>query len=254
MIRAGRLVEALVVFAVAIPAWGIGAYDADLYLPGKGTPTERVHADTFDTKELGGLKFTVFADPGGLGGQGFTHLAGLDMESAFSGEGLDGALRTQVWEHTDGHLLFAYQLDNAGLLGFEHMRIGNIAGYDDDIAIVDSGVLHVGGTSEYESGDILEMGRTTDGVEAQLFFAFYAYATDWSTVRRYLQPGESSTWFYVDTDMVDYTVGVATVQNGGVSHDDIPVLIAAPIPEPLTVLGLTMALASLGGYISRRRR
>jgi len=248
------------VLALAMPALAVGSNTADLHLPGVGVPTWRVHPDTFGGLDLAGSHFTMFTDPGGLVGDNFTHLAALDVTSAFSTGNLSGILRSQIWQHADSHLLVAYQLENTGGVGFADMRIGNIEGYERPVGVVDAGILQPGGDGSYGVGDVLEIGRTTDGVSAQLFFSFKSIDSSYSTlIPRNLEPGQQSSWFYADTDQDAWHLGAATIQNGGTSHDQIPVLVPGEdlgtgvIPEPLTALAVAAGLGALGGYIRRRR-
>jgi hypothetical protein len=254
------MVGMLALLVVVVPALGVGGNTAALHLPGVGVPTWRVHSDTFSGNDLAGEHFTVYTDPGGLAGAGFTHLAGFDVVSPFATANLAGVLTSQIWQHSDSHLLFAYQLENTGQSGFASMRIGNIEGYDRPVGVVDTGILHdVSGGAGYEVGDVLKIERTTDGVNAQLSFSFEATETTaWSTVRRKLDPGQTSGWLYVDTDQDAWHLGVATIQDGGVSHDQIPVLVpgqdlGAVIPEPLTLAAVLAGMGSLSCYIRRRR-
>jgi hypothetical protein len=263
MSRFVRAASVVVVLALTAPVWAAGSGTADLHLPGTGSPTWRVHSDTFDGTDLAGDHFTVYTDPAGLVGAGFTHLSGLDVMSPFATASLSGVLTSQVWQHTDSHLLFAYQLSNTGTAGFASMRIGNIEGYEGPVGVVDTGILHdVSGVAGYEVGDVLKIERTTDGMSAQLSFSFEATemtSGNWQNVRRKLDPGQTSSWLYVDTDQDAWHLGVATVQNGGSSHDQIPVLVPGGdtgtglIPEPITAMAVVMGLGSLGAYIRRRR-
>jgi len=252
---------ALVLLAAVVPALGAGGNTANLFLPGDGLPTWRVHPDTFDGLDLAGSHFTMFTDPGGLVGDNFTHLAALDVTSAFSTGNLKGVLWSQIWQSdVDSHLLFAYKLENTGGVGFADMQIGNIEGYDKPIGVVDAGILQPGGDGSYGVGDVLEIGRTTDGVSAQLFFSFKSIDSSYSTlIARVLEPGQQSSWFYADTDQDAWHLGAATIQNGGISRDQIPVLVPGAdtgtgvIPEPLTALAVLAGAGSLSGYIRRRR-
>ena len=249
------------VLAPAMPALAVGSNTANLELPGVGLPTVRVHPDTFGGLDLAGSHFTMFTDAGGLVGDNFTHLSALDVTSAFSTGNLKGILRSRIWQSdVDSHLLFAYKLENTGDLGFADMQIGNVEGYERPVGVVDAGILQPGGDGSYGVGDVLEIGRTTDGVSAQLFFSFKTIDSSYSTlITRTLEPGQQSSWFYADTDQDAWHLGAATIQNGGASHDQIPVLVPGEdvgtgvIPEPLTALAVVAGLGALGGYIRRRR-
>ena len=256
-----RTAGVLVLMAAVVPAVGAGGNTANLFLPGDGLPIVRVHPDTFGGLDLAGSHFTMFTDPGGLVGDGFTHLSALDVTSAFSTGNLKGILRSRIWQSdVDSHLLFAYKLENTGDLGFADMQIGNVEGYERPVGVVDAGILQPGGDGSYGVGDVLEIGRTTDGVSAQLFFSFKTIDSSYSTlITRTLEPGQQSSWFYADTDQDAWHLGAATIQNGGASHDQIPVLVPGEdvgtgvIPEPLTALAVVAGLGALGGYIRRRR-
>ena len=257
LVRAACVVAVL---ALAMPAFAAGSNFADLFLPGDGMPTWRVHPGTFGGLDPAGAHFTMLTDVGGLAGDGFTHLWALDVNSAFSTGNLSGILHSQIWQHGDGHLLFAYKLENTGETGFADMRIGNIQGYEKPVGVVDSGILQPGGDGSYNVGDVLEIGRTTDGTSAQLFFSFQTIDSSFSTIiRRKLEPGQQSSWFYADTDQDAWYLGAATIQNGGISQDQIPVLVpgvdlgTGVIPEPLTMAAVLAGMGSLSCYLRRRR-
>ena len=151
---------------------------------------------------------------------------------------------SRAWRHDDGHLLFAYKVENNSS---SCVRLGNIGGYGAEICnVTDSGILHFGGNATFVHGDILELSRSS--IESQLAFAFEAIDTSGETIEKLLLPGETSQWFYVETDAVEYGYGLSSVIDGGASADMMEVLI--PIPEPMTITLLTVGTI---GVIMRRK-
>ena len=100
---------------------------------------------------------------------------------------------------------------------------------------------HPNGGDDFADGDVLHLERFAE----EVLFHFEAQGT-----QELLLPGESSAWFYVETDATDYTGGLATVQDSGSSAGGIPVLV--PLPEPAT-LGL-VGLGGMGLLLWRKRR
>ena len=157
---------------------------------------------------------------------------------------MDVTMYSQVWRHNDGHLLFAYKVENNSS---SCVRLGNIGGYGAAVCdITDSGILHFGGNATFVQGDILELSRSS--IESQLAFAFEAIDTSGETIEKLLLPSETSQWFYVETDAVEYGYGLSSVIDGGASADMMEVLI--PIPEPMTITLLTVGTI---GVIMRRK-
>ena len=149
---------------------------------------------------------------------------------------MDVIMYSQVWRHDDGHLLFAYKVENNSS---SCVRLGNIGGYGAAVCdITDSGILHFGGNATFVQGDILELSRSS--IESQLAFAFEAIDTSGETIEKLLLPGETSQWFYIETDAVKYGYGLSSVIDGGASADMMEVLI--PIPEPATIALLTIGV------------
>jgi len=154
-------------------------------------------------------------------------------------------INSQVWQHADGHLLFAYQVVNGN---DAKVRRGNVVGHGSEFSVIDSGILDYGGDLAYDAGDILWLART-DGTAPQLAFAFEGVNGNYQIVERLLEKGQTSSWFYVETDATVYSTAGATVQDSGRSGDRIPVLV--PAPEPATVL--LLAAGAVTALVLRRR-
>ena len=173
----------------------------------------------------------------------------------FHSEKMYGTLTSQVWQHTDGHTLFAYQLANTG---DQHstdpceMRTGNINGFAPGWEFLDVGLLDYGGDENFDDGDVLKMEHSLDTMGHEQFaFFFEADDEQYVPVEEWLLPGEIATWFYFETNAPAWTRGIASVENGGSSVAAIPVLV--PAPEPVTVFGVLLGIGTLGGYIRKRR-
>jgi len=177
------------------------------------------------------------------------------LSSDFHNGRMYGTLTSQVWQHTDGHTLFAYQLANTG---GQHspdpceMRTGNINGFGAGWELLDVGLLDYGGDEDFDHGDVLKMEHSLDTLGHEQFaFFFEADSQQFLPVEEWLLPGEIATWFYFETNAPAWTQGIASVQNGGSSVAAIPVLV--PAPEPVTVFGVLLGIGTLGGYIRKRR-
>lgn len=269
---------ALAVLACAGQAQALTGSSADLFLPDGGVPTIRLHpADIPAGGDAGGplwnpqgnYWFNIYTGSSAdfASTEGFTQL--VEMESTFYAQStidpndvLAGSLTSRVYRQSDSHLLFAYQFANDGDIGISEMSLGNLAGFGSDFDVVDTGVLHFDtGNSGYDNGDILSIGRTADvgtGNNPSLTFAFEAAGWNILKVERWLMPGDTSSWFYVETDAELFTIAPGVVQNGVSAGFEAFVPMAspesAPIPEPITLAGVMVAMASLGGYIRKNRK
>jgi hypothetical protein len=192
-----------------------------------------------------GTKFSVYLG-GPLGANGWASAASLDTDFT-NGLQLEGTIRTEVWRNdADGHLLFAYQVENTGSsVDGRNIRVGNIAGYEGAIGVIDCGIIHPGGTDAFVQGDILALDRDA---APSVQFAFEAQQA--AIVQKLLAPGEVSSWFYLETDASQHTTSVASIQDSGQSQANIAVLVPL-VPEPATLSVLGIGLA---GLIVRRRR
>lgn len=167
---------------------------------------------------------------------------------------LDVAILTQVWRHDDGHLLFAYQVQNLAT-STSDIRRGNLIGYEAACEVIDSGIMDLGGDVEFDQGDILSL-RRSNGSESQLRFAFEGTGTMGETILRMLAPGQSSSWFYAETPWQGYTWSISTVQDSGQSAKGMEVFVPHPdpgVPEPAT-MGLMGAGLVTMLMVRRRRR
>lgn len=204
-------------------------------------PTTRVHPDAglflvipddFSVYTLGAMppEYSVVAS-----------LAGVPTE------GMDVIIYSKVWRHEDGHLLFAYQVENNSTTD---VRRANLVGYDPAICdIIDSGVFDFGGDTDFDQGEVLRL-QLSNGSVYQLAFIFEATNDQGGMVRRLIQPGQTSQWFYAETNVTQYATSYATVQDSGQSADGIGVLVPAPEPATLALLGAGILLVRL----VRRRR
>lgn len=235
-LRPWHAVGALLGMAILLPALSWAA----VVDPGAGLDEEGICFHPGGTVALGGPKFSVYTGPG-LAGEGWTLVDTLDT-GFNSGIDFAGIFRSAVWESdVNGNLLFAYQIANTGAgAAPRSIRVGNIVDYAAPVLGADCGVLHDNGSSDYASGDVLVLERYI----GELSFAFEAQGT-----QHLLPPGDTSAWFYIETDVTAYTDGLATVQDSGKSAGEIAVLV--PVPEPAT---LALLAAGAAGVVLRRRR
>jgi len=158
------------------------------------------------------------------------------LESAFD-QHVRGILRSQVWEHEDGHKLFLYQLQNLGDVGISGTKF--TVHTTPALNILDAGVLGDG-------IDIQDMSRMAAGALDEMFFEIA-----WSEPLE-LQQGQQTSWIYVETDAHTHHLAYTTVRNHTASADNVPLLV--PMPEPMTMSAVGLAVLGLGGYIAKRRR
>jgi len=172
---------------------------------------------------------------------------------------MSGRMTSEVWQNTsNGNLLFAYQISNTGTVV---MRTGNVTGFGSGVEFLDCGILHFGhpdGDVAFDQGDVLVLTHAvTQGTE-QFGFFFETEDFDGAEVDRWLEPSQTSSWFYFEADTPEWCRGIATVQDGGSSADEIPVLVpkglGAPIPEPVTLLAVLAGVGAIGRYARRRSR
>lgn len=189
-------------------------------------------------------RFTVHT-AGDLASNGYSLLAAKTDSFGTAGEIAIGAISSEVWKQTtSGNLLFRYRVFNDGTSSISY---GNIAAFGPETAVVDCGILDVGGDVAFDQGDILQLGRSrVDPSDPQLEFGFNALTTF-----KTLQPGQTSQWFYAETESPSYTDGFATLQFGGDAADMLDVYV--PIPEPATVGLLGLGGVWLLGRKVRRR-
>jgi len=176
---------------------------------------------------------------------GWTLQASLSVN--FANSNMYGRLDSQAWQYTDSHMLFAYRVANTGVSGNAAIRSGNVTGFASGWKFLDSGILDYGGDVAFDQGDVLNLWRT-NGQAQQFGFSFQSY---YPFMEKLLMPGETSSWFYFETDAWSWTIGTATVQDSGASASPIPVLI--PVPEPVTMAGMLLGIGGLTGYVARRR-
>ncbi len=204
----------------------------------------RTHPD--GAKDLIGEHFNVFVgaslpDEWTMVDSLSTDYANVDMIGSFG----SAVYRSDI----DSRLLFAYQIENTGPVP---VRIGNIAGFDPQhVAIHDSGILDFAGDVAFDPGDVLQLSRSVAGV-AQLGFSFEALNGQFMMAEAVLLQGQTSSWFYVETDAKDYELSTAAVLNAASAADAIDVLVPAAVPEPAT-LGL-LAICGWCGLLRRRVR
>jgi len=159
-----------------------------------------------------------------------------------TGGTMDVVIYSEVWRHDDGHLLFAYKVENNSTTD---VRRANLVGYGPEICdIIDCGVLDLGGDAAFDQGEVLEL-QLSNGDRNQLAFIFEAMDDEGGMVTRMIQPGQTSQWFYAETDATAYTSSVATVQDSGRSADGIGVLVPAPEPATLALMGAGVLLMRL---------
>ena len=236
---AGVAVAALLLGAgvLSCPPAAMGAIDP----PGApmAAPGSRVHPDA-------SLFLVVPDDFSVFSGGGMPPEYSLVASLAGTPDGgtMDVVMYSQVWKHDDGHLLFAYQLENDSTTD---ARRANLVGFDPGIAnILDCGVLDFGGDTPFDQGEILQLKLTQDSAW-QLAYIFEARNTSGGMVRHLIPPGQTSKWFYAETDATAWTTSYATVQDSGQSADGIDVLV--PAPEPATIV-----LVAAGALLTALRR
>ncbi len=226
------------------------AADGPMVLPGASLleTDMRVHPDA--SLLLGAPStFNIFTDA--------AMPPGWELEVSHSGTPssgvLDVVILSQAWRHIDGHLLFAYQVQNLAE-STAALRVGNLVGYGPDCEVIDSGILDLGGDVEFDQGDVLRL-RRSNGSEPQLRFAFEATGGMGETIRRALAPGQTSSWFYAETLETNLGYSMATVQDGSQTAEGMEVLgpLYIPVPEPATIGLMGAGMAALG-LLRRRRR
>ena len=236
--RACAGVFACVIIATSVASAAVVAPAADISASGI-----RVHND--GSLDLLGGQFNVFVgaalpDEWTLAETLSSDYANVDMIGSFE----SAVYRSDA----DSRLLFSYQIANIGSMP---VRVGNIAGYDPQkVAVLDSGILDFAGDVAFDAGDVLRLSRSVAGL-AQLGFGFEALNGQFMMHEALLAQGQTSSWFFVETDAKDYEVSVAGVLNAASAADGIGVLVPAPVPEPAT-LGL-LAIGSWCGLLRRRK-
>lgn len=210
--------------------------DTVLYAPGVSTPAYNVFTYT-------GSRETA------LNTEGYTFAASLTEPFCNTQGDFHGTAWSEAWRSgdPDGHMLFLYRLgvDNESE---KVLQQGNVYDFNPGWDITDAGVIHAGTDTSFMHGDPLVLSRfAAPGPyqEEQVEFYFWQGET-----RELIVAGEQSSWFYVETDAPDCTIGYFTVQDGGATES---VRALVPIPEPLTVVGVFMGVCGLAGYLRRRK-
>lgn len=214
---------------------------------------DRFHPDPAVWATLETPGFTIFTGPLA----GFTQIANLVSPFASGGDpNFNGVMTSQVWrDDNDGHLLFLYQVNNNsnGYL----INFGNIAANFENVTeIWDCGIWDADGSRNsavYENGDLLQMSYLPGGGGFKSKLQFNWQHTSANNAFQGLAPGDPAQWFYAETDARYFEICFATLQDSPASADFIPAYCPSLIPEPMTMLVLGMGVASLGGYIRRRR-
>jgi hypothetical protein len=184
---------------------------------------------------------------------GFTTEKGAPIASLLSpftnGAQVKGTILSEVYRHTDGHLLFAYTYTNTGTPGVDYgFSTSNI--YGSCLACVEV----------IDAGELQQVSGYTAGMDPRSYSRLSAQP---GVIRWYwlaplsggalLAPGDTSTTMYIEVDAKNWSLGVSTVQDSGQSKEQIPVLVPGFIPEPLTMLGMFLGLGGVGAYIRKRR-
>jgi len=248
----GAVLAAAAILTLVAPAHALSGSAKDLTV----TTNPRYHPD--DALNLFARDFNVYT--GATMPAGWASVDTLSVD--FTDHLMWGTMTSQVWQYTDGHLLFAYQVQNTGdqylSPGAVVMRTGNVSCFDPGWQFQDCGILDFGGDEAFDQGDVLKLTLTADsGGKEQFGFVFETLDRTGTLVTKWLAPGQTSSWFYFETNATNWQLGQATIQDGGSSADDIQVLVPDRdlgfIPEPVTLLGLAIGVAYLGGYLRRRR-
>jgi len=184
-------------------------------------------------------RFNIYTG-GALDLNGWTSVASQSPDFNDGADELKGVFHSEVWRK-ENHLLFAYMIENTGMRA---IHTGDMEACGGQIGVADCGVLHVDGDDAYAQYDVLQLGRALGASGPQLRFYFEAVGDD-----RMLPAGESSTWFYIETDVNDWASSFGTVKNSGIEAN-IDVLV--PTPEPATA-GL-VAVGFAVAMLRQRRR
>lgn len=233
------LAVAGIVLASAVPVQALSV----LVSPGADAPaaTMRIHPDS-SLNLLGPREFNIYT---GVSLPAEWQL--MDSLDAYYVDGLTVDISSRVYQHnTDGHTLFLYAITNYGPVP---VRSGNVAGFAAGWEFLDVGIWHPGGDEDYVTNDVLTLGRPANG--KQLDFALQGFTmSGWN--EQLLEVDQTTTWFYAVTDAPSWQIGKATVQDSGLSASPVPVLV--PVPEPVTMAGMLMAMGGVAAYVRRRQR
>jgi len=173
------------------------------------------------------------------------------IASAFTSgthDGFAGTFHSEAWRHVglngndgDRHILFLYRIENHSAGAIHDFLSGSIAGgHWATTAITDAGIIHYEPNGPaFVAGDPVLLNRLTPT------------APGFDLFPPMLQAGESSSWFYFDTNAKGFGIGDGTVRGIVGAQDGIDVLV--PMPEPATMVCVFGAAAALGGYIRKRR-
>lgn len=241
-----RTVTVLMVGVAVLMAPSVA--DASLVVPAAPLPIGgvRAHPALAGPPPWADKRFNIYTGAS-LSTTGWTSVATLTSPFAGS-EGIAGVFNSEVWSNNaDGHLLFAYMIENDGTTD---ITSGDILDYEDaNVSIIDSCVLHIDGDGSLANSgpyDIVEVSRVTNGLITQLRYYFAGGALGGNP----LPPNQESTWFYLETDATDHNNSVGTlVGNGGAFVNNVPVLVPLPEPGTLTIL----AVAGLIGCLRKKR-
>ena len=238
-----------VTLALGPPAHAIGIYHASL-----GTGVTLVEPPQTNPKRPAFSIFTYVDSQDdsrqvALNGIGFYQddPAKQTMESAFAGQDFTGVLTSEVWQYRgvdgegDGHLLFLYQVENT--------TVGGRPGWDEFSTVSVFGG-HWGSHVITDAGMILPTPPADDAIENLSKISRLGADVLAGSLEDPVCPGESSAWFYFETDAKNFAFGEGQVTGLTHSVSDIPTF--APAPEPITALALASGLIGLGGYIRRR--
>lgn len=229
--------------------WAGGAGADTLGSPAAPLPKDGVnyHPDKGDMPKFNLVTFEV---PGGqtaeeartavLEGRGYSQMGEMETPFHNTDSTIAGTFWSEAWRADEGHMLFLYRMANSGT---EHLQQGHVGNYQEKFNVTDCGVLRPVAGSTFLHGDLL-LWQWWEGLDyVEFYFRLGGIGNE------PIIPGETSAWMYLETDAPDFTVGYASIMDGGSVEE---VQMYSPVPEPGAMA--LLLLAGAAGMVLRRRR